>query len=111
MKLIYKGKYNANLLGEELEFEFPEWFLGTGEDRTALFSFSWTGEDFASEVVLEVPNSTDKIQVDGVVAAHDSSKLSILEQNNLKQISDKFNATSKLVALGLTEDEIEALKW
>jgi hypothetical protein len=106
-----KGKFKLEFLCEELFAAFPGWIK---EDATMPFPYTEvqiSGDD--KGISLVVPDDVDTERLEAIVATHDPTAESAGERADRLRAAAQASARTKLLAQGLTNDEIDALtgRW
>lgn len=107
VKLRLSGDYNLPLLSEELFEAFPHWReeIRNGKPATSVT----LAYETVDEISLRYPPSTSEEDVLAVIEAHNPKDKSRNEKADARRIVSRKSAIVKLKALGLTNDELEAL--
>jgi hypothetical protein len=107
MERTYRGRFYAELLHEEFEAALNEKFKMDWNQETPPVDISDVSK-YAAVVILYLDES-DAALADAVVASHDPSKKSA--RDKMKEARKNVVATgrAKLLALGLTVEELDAL--
>lgn len=111
-KLTYSGQFKATLLMDELFAAFPSWIFadplpGFPDNRKSLLHLE--SKPDGTEVYLTVPEDADESKIASVITAHDHTKKDANEIAQEKRCANRVTAFAKLKALGLTDEELEAI--
>ena len=106
MELRYLGDFKLAMLCDELFDAFPEWRIKEGADYVTSVVIA---ETLDGVLIQGLPDDVDVAAVNKAIKKHDHGKPSKREKKEAKKQADRDSAKSKLKALGLTDEELEAL--
>lgn len=113
MKLTYKGIFNPELLMDDLLATFPQWIYIQNGDRRCKLTLDSASDN--TEVVLEVPDDSDKAAIQVVISAHDASILSVSQraeaarqakQDSLRKRWDQWTDQDRNTLLSLLAEQM-----
>ena len=106
-RIRFVGKFNLNLLSEELFAVFPGWVFPGFEGRPT--TTAKVIADPAGVSISYDPATTNETTLNSIVAAHDWKAKSRNEKDQEKYKKDSLSGKIKLLGLGFSPAEIDAL--